>query len=130
VDGIVISSVGWRAATVLLLLAQSFAAPNCERFVLFSLSSALATGRRTVGWWWPCRPVAMLLRWLADRRFVLVGDVGFGTQEVSPLCCTRRDLLMLVSKLHPKASLNELPPPSAGKGFPHVAPVFRREARA
>lgn len=67
-----------------------------------------------------CRLVAVLLRWFPDRRFVLVGDAGYGTHEVARFCHARRDRLALVSKLHPDANLVEPPPPYAGKGRPRV----------
>ena len=67
-----------------------------------------------------CRLVAVLLRWFPDRRFVLVGDAGYGTHEVARFCRDRRDRLTLVSKLHPKANLSEPPPPYRGKGRPRV----------
>jgi DDE superfamily endonuclease len=67
-----------------------------------------------------CRLVAVLLRWFPDRRFVLVGDAGYGTHEVARFCHARRDRLALVSKLHPDANLVGPPPPYAGKGRPRV----------
>ena len=67
-----------------------------------------------------CRLVAVLLRWFPDRRFVLVGDAGYGTHEVARFCHARREQLTLVSKLHPQANLFEPPPPYAGKGRPRV----------
>jgi len=67
-----------------------------------------------------CRLVAMLLRWFPHRRFVLVGDAGYGTHEVARFCWARRDRLTLVSKLHPKANLCQPPPPYQGKGRPRV----------
>jgi hypothetical protein len=67
-----------------------------------------------------CRLVAVLLRWFPDRRFVLVGDAGYGTHEVARFCHARRERLSLVSKLHPQANLFEPPPAYAGKGRPRV----------
>jgi DDE superfamily endonuclease len=67
-----------------------------------------------------CRLVAALLRWFPARRFVLVGDSGYGTHEVARFCHARRERLTLVSKLHPDANLFEPPPPYAGKGRPRV----------
>jgi len=67
-----------------------------------------------------CRLVAVLLRWFPDRRFVLVGDAGYGTHEVARFCHAHRDRLALVSKLHPDANLVAPPPPYAGKGRPRV----------
>jgi hypothetical protein len=67
-----------------------------------------------------CRLVAVLLRWFPQRRFVLVGDSGYGTHEVARFCRARRGRLTLVSKLHPEANLFEPPPPYGGKGRPRV----------
>jgi DDE superfamily endonuclease len=67
-----------------------------------------------------CRLVAVLLRWFPDRRFILVGDAGYGTHEVARFCQTRRDRLALVSKLHPEANLFAPPPPYQGQGRPRV----------
>src|SRR5262249_19434243 len=67
-----------------------------------------------------CRLVAVLLPWFPDRRFVLVGDSGYGTHEVARFCLARRERLTLVSKLHPDANLYEPPPPYAGTGRPRV----------
>jgi len=67
-----------------------------------------------------CRLVAVLLRWFPDRRFVLVGDAGYGTHEVARFCHARRGRLTLVSKLHPQANLCEPPPPYPGRGRPRV----------
>jgi Transposase DDE domain len=64
--------------------------------------------------------VAVLLRWFPDRRFVLVGDSGYGTHEVARFCQARRDRLSLVSKLHPEANLFQPPPAYSGKGRPRV----------
>ena len=66
-----------------------------------------------------CRLVAVLLRWFPERRFVLVGDAGYGTHEVARFCHARRGRLALVSKLHPEANLFA-PPPYSGKGRPRV----------
>jgi DDE superfamily endonuclease len=67
-----------------------------------------------------CRLVAVLLRWFPARRFVLVGDPGFGTREAARFCRDRRDRLTLVSKPHPEAALFEPPPPYKGLGRPRV----------
>jgi hypothetical protein len=67
-----------------------------------------------------CRLLAILLRRFPSRRFVFVGDAGYGTHEVARFCHARRDRLSLVSKLHPDANLVEPPPPYAGKGRPRV----------
>lgn len=67
-----------------------------------------------------CRLVAVLLRWHPERRFVLVGDSGYGTHEVARFCHARRGRLTLVSKLHPEANLFDPPPPYQGKGRPRA----------
>jgi hypothetical protein len=67
-----------------------------------------------------CRLVAVLLRWFPQRRFVLVGDAGYGAHEVARFCHARRERLTLVSKLHPEANLFKPPPPYNGKGRPRV----------
>ena len=67
-----------------------------------------------------CRLAAALLHWFPARRFVLVGDSGYGTHEVARFCRGRRGRLTLVSKLHPEANLFEPPPPYRGKGRPRV----------
>lgn len=67
-----------------------------------------------------CRLVAILLRWFPQRRFVLVGDSGYGTHAMARFCLAHRDRLTLVSKLHPQANLYEAPPPYTGKGRPRV----------
>jgi hypothetical protein len=67
-----------------------------------------------------CRLVAALLRWFPRRRFVLVGDAGYGTHEVARFCHARRERLTLVSKLHPEANLFAPPPPYAGQGRPRA----------
>src|SRR5262249_2620253 len=67
-----------------------------------------------------CRLLAVLLRWFPDRRFVFIGDAGYGSHEVASFCHAHRDRLSLVSKLHPKANLFERPPSYSGRGRPRV----------
>jgi len=67
-----------------------------------------------------CRLLAVLLHRFPERRFVVVGDSGYGAHEVARFCHARRARLTLVSKLHPEANLLEPPPPCAGKGRPRV----------
>lgn len=67
-----------------------------------------------------CRLVAVVLRWFPDRRFVLVGDAGYGSHEVACFCHRRRGRLTLVSKLHPDANLYTPPPRYRGRGRPRV----------
>ena len=63
----------------------------------------------------PPRIMATLLRvvvrWFPGRRFVFVGDGGYGTHELARFCYRHRDRLTLVSKLHPEANLFEPPGP-------------------
>ena len=72
----------------------------------------------------PARIMATLLRVLLlrfpDRRFVFVGDAGYGTHELARFCRRHRDRLSLVSKLHPEANLFDPPPPYRGNGRPPV----------
>ena len=62
----------------------------------------------------------VMLQWFPDRRFVFVGDSGFGTHEMARFVHRHRAHLSLVSKLHPEANLFEPPPPYSGKGRPPV----------
>jgi len=60
--------------------------------------------------------VSTLLRWFPDRRFILLGDGGYASHGLAAFCHARRRRLTLVSLLHPRAHLCELPPPRpAGK---------------
>lgn len=72
----------------------------------------------------PARIMAALLRVVLrqfpDRRFVFVGDSGYGTHEMARFVHRHRSRLVLVSKLHPEANLFEPPPPYSGKGRPPV----------
>jgi hypothetical protein len=67
-----------------------------------------------------CRLLRLLLLRFPDRRFVFVGDAGYGTHAVARFCHRHRARLTLVSKLHPDANLFEPPPPYTGKGRPRV----------
>lgn len=67
-----------------------------------------------------CRLLRLLLIRLPGRRFVFVGDAGYGTHEVSRFCHRHRERLTLVSKFCPDANLYLPPPPYAGKGRPRV----------
>jgi hypothetical protein len=67
-----------------------------------------------------CRLLRLLLRWFPERRFVFVGDAGYGTHEVARFCHSHRPRLTLISKLHPDANLFEPPPPYDGRGRPRV----------
>jgi DDE superfamily endonuclease len=63
------------------------------------------------------RLLRLVLRWFPDRRFVFVGDGGYGTHELARNACAQ-PRLSLVSKLHPKAGRYAPPPPYRGKGRP------------
>ncbi len=65
-----------------------------------------------------CRLLRLMLLWFPHRRFVFVGDAGYGSHEVARFCWRHRARLTLVSKLHPDANLHEPPPPYRGKGRP------------
>jgi hypothetical protein len=67
-----------------------------------------------------CRLLRAVLMRIPNRRFVFVGDGGYGTHEVARFCRRHRDRLTLASKLHPEANLYEPPPPYAGNGRPRV----------
>jgi hypothetical protein len=67
-----------------------------------------------------CRLLRLALVRIPNRRFVFVGDGGYGTHEVARFCHKHRARLTLVSKLHPDANLYEPPPPYTGKGRPRV----------
>jgi hypothetical protein len=67
-----------------------------------------------------CRLLRLLLLRFPGRRFVFVGDSGYGTHEVARFCRRHHPRLTLVSKLHPDANLFEPPPPYAGSGRPRV----------
>jgi hypothetical protein len=66
-----------------------------------------------------CRLLRLLLLRFSGRRFVFVGDSGYGSHEVARFCRRRHPRLTLVSKLRPDANLFE-PPPYAGAGRPRV----------
>ena len=67
-----------------------------------------------------CRLLRLLLLRFPRRRFVFVGDSGYGSHEVARFCRRHHPRLTLVSKLHPDANLVEPPPPYAGAGRPRV----------
>ena len=81
----------------------------------------------------PARIMTTLLRvmisWFPDRRFVFVGDSGFGTHELARFVHRHRARLSLVSKLHPEANLFEPPPPYQGNGRPPVKGARRLKPR-
>jgi hypothetical protein len=72
----------------------------------------------------PARIMATLLRvmllWFPGRRFVFVGDSGYGTHEMARFVHRREARPGPVGELHPEADLFEPPPPYTGKGRPPV----------
>jgi len=67
-----------------------------------------------------CRLLRLLLIRFPGRRFVFVGDSGYGTHETARFCHRHRARLTLVSKFCPDANLFNPPPPYSGKGRPRV----------
>jgi hypothetical protein len=67
-----------------------------------------------------CRLLRLMLLRFPQRRFVFVGDSGYGTHEVARFAYRHRHRLTLVSKLHPKANLYTPPPRYRGQGRPRV----------
>jgi hypothetical protein len=65
-------------------------------------------------------PLRVMLPWFPERKFVFVGDSGYGTHGMARFVRRHRAHLSLVSKLHPEANLFEPPPPYSGKGRPPV----------
>jgi hypothetical protein len=76
-----------------------------------------------------CRLLRLMLIRFPDRRFVFVGDAGYGTHEVARFCHRHRHRLALVSKLHPEANLFDPPPPYRGNGRPPVKGPRRPKPR-
>lgn len=66
------------------------------------------------------RLVCVLLRRFPQRRFLLIGDSGYGSHEVARFAQRHQRRLSLVSKLHPAANLYTPPPPYTGSGRPRV----------
>jgi hypothetical protein len=52
-----------------------------------------------------CRLLRLMPLRFPVRRFVFVGDAGYGTLEVARFCSRHRARLTLVSKLHPEVRL-------------------------
>jgi DDE superfamily endonuclease len=67
-----------------------------------------------------CRLLRLMLIRFPGRRFLFVGDAGYGTHEVARFCRRHRARLTLVSERHPEANLFDPPPPYRGKGRPPV----------
>jgi hypothetical protein len=81
----------------------------------------------------PAQVMATLLRVILlrfpDRRFVFVGDAGYGTHELARFAARYGARLTLVSKLHPEANLFAPPPPYRGNGRPPVKGARRPKPR-
>jgi hypothetical protein len=67
-----------------------------------------------------CRLRRRLLIRFPGRRFVFVGDAGYGSHAVARFCHRHRARLTLVSKFCPDANLFNPPPSYSGKGRPRV----------
>jgi hypothetical protein len=76
-----------------------------------------------------CRLLRTTLIRFPGRRFVFVGDAGYGSHEVARFCHRHRARLTLVSKLHPEANLFDPPPPYRGTGRPPVKGQRRPKPR-
>jgi hypothetical protein len=55
--------------------------------------------------------LAVLCRWFPERRFVFVGDGGFGTHPLASFVHRHRRRLTMVSRFYADANLYEPPPP-------------------
>jgi hypothetical protein len=55
--------------------------------------------------------LARLIRWLPQRHFIFVGDMGYGTSETARFCQQHRRHLTIVSKFYGDAALYQPPPP-------------------
>jgi hypothetical protein len=61
--------------------------------------------------------LAVLMRWFPDRRFVFVGDGGYGTHPLASFAHQHRQRLALVSRFYADANLYALPAqPKSKKG--------------
>jgi hypothetical protein len=54
--------------------------------------------------------LARLIHWFPNRRFIFVGDTGYGPSATARFCHQHRRHLMLVSKSYADAALYEPPP--------------------
>ena len=59
--------------------------------------------------------LAVLCRWFPQRRFVFVGDGGFGVHPLASFAHRHRRRLTLVSRFYADANLYDLPPARTGK---------------
>jgi len=54
--------------------------------------------------------MAALIHWFPQRKFILLGEGGYGSHELARFCHEHRRHLTLVSRFHPQANLYALPP--------------------
>jgi hypothetical protein len=59
--------------------------------------------------------LAVLIRWFPQRRFVFVGDGGYGTHPLASFAHRHRQRLALVSRFYADANLYALPAPPKSK---------------
>jgi DDE superfamily endonuclease len=66
--------------------------------------------------------LARLVRWVPDRYFIFMGDLGSGTSETARFCRQHRRYLTVVRKFYGEAALYEPPPPRTHRtmGRPRV----------
>jgi hypothetical protein len=55
--------------------------------------------------------IATLIHWFPQRKFVLVGDGGYGSHELARFCYRHRRQVTLISRFYPNANLYEAPTP-------------------
>jgi hypothetical protein len=125
---------GHKWVVLAVLVRFPFAARRWARPVLVDLYRAPALSqaerrRHRTPAQLMCRLLRLALLRFPTRRFVFVGDSGFGTHEVARFCHRHRDRLTLVSKLHPDANLFDPPPPYRGVGRPPVKGARRPKPR-
>lgn len=58
---------------------------------------------------------ATLMHWFPERKFIFVGDGGYGSHELARFCHRHRRHITLVSRFHPQANLYDAPAPSASR---------------
>jgi hypothetical protein len=84
--------------------------------------------------------LAVLLRWFPERRFVFIGDTGYGTHPLASFAHRHRQQLALVSGFYADANLYTLPTPPKnnkrvgrprvkGRKLPNPEAVVRRAKR-
>ncbi len=84
--------------------------------------------------------LVVLLRWFPERRFVFIGDGGYGTHPLAWFAHRHRQRLALVSRFYPDANLYALPaqpkskkgagrPRKKGRKLPKPEAVVKRAKR-